>query len=302
MKELVVLGGHPGAGKTLIMAALAGCSQGPVLVDCDFTAGGLDLFLGAVSERRFDFVGEHKAVVLPDACDACGICHKRCRYGAVIPPPDNSLHNSEAYYIEPHHCNGCAICVGFCPTDAIELEDVVSGQWWVSQSYLAPVVSGRTSMGYSDSGKLVRLLKKEAGTVAEEQDRKLVIVDGPTGSGESILAALSGADFALVVAEPARGARRELKKLLRLVRQSGVKAGLCVNKSDVDTDFSDRIVAFSSRKFQIDTVGRIPSAGAAGTDRHVVLNDLGFKAGIQDLWQSINESVKLERSRRRHTA
>jgi len=226
MKELVVISGKGGTGKTSLAASFAVLADRPVVADCDVDAADLHLILSPRVKERHEFRSGHEAVIRQDACTSCGACLVHCRFGAVLTPAvqdewrmlgrmrtncsdcaycerscdlrTNAIIGEmrealgetrpAAYAIDPFACEGCGVCVRFCPEKAIDFPERLSGEWMVSETRCGPMVHARLGVAAENSGKLVSLVRREARRIAEAEDRPLVIVDGPPGIGCPVIA------------------------------------------------------------------------------------------------------------------
>lgn len=238
MKELVIISGKGGTGKTSVTASFAVLAEKAVLADCDVDAADLHLVLKPDVRERHDFRSGHEAVIREADCTGCGVCLDLCRFDAV------RRHDTEAgarCVIDPVACEGCGLCVRFCPEQAIDFPERLCGEWMVSDTRCGPMVHARLGVAAENSGKLVATVRQEARRIAEEQGRKLVIVDGPPGIGCPVIASLSGAAQVLVVTEPTVSGEHDLARVLKLAAHFGIPASICVNKWDLNPEMTERI-------------------------------------------------------------
>ena len=258
MKTVVVLSGKGGTGKTSVTASLAELfsrSAVPlVLADTDVDAANLPLLLRPEPVEEHPFEGGEVAVVDPDLCDGCSLCHTHCRFGAIsmVADPGNRL----TARILPS-CEGCAVCSVVCPQEAITMHTRTTGRWSVGRTRLGTLVHGSLEPGGENSGKLVTQVRREAEARARSEGASLVLVDGPPGTGCPVIAAMSGADLALAVTEPTRSARADLERLLDLARHFGVEAGVVLNKATLSPDEA-RAIEETSGRYGVALLGRIP--------------------------------------------
>jgi len=257
VRELVVISGKGGSGKTSLLASFAVLLPGrAVVVDCDVDAPDLHLLLEPEVIRRTDFVGGAQASLDPDSCMGCGRCIKLCRFQA-IDVRQGSNATASSYHVDPFACEGCGVCAHFCPVDAISLQPVVSGQWSESRSRAGPMVHARMRPGAENSGRLVTQLRREAVRVAREHRRELILVDGSPGIGCPVIASLTGADLALMVVEPTLSGAHDFRRIAQLARQLGVPSLLVINKSDINPSMADALER-ESHQLAIPLLGRLP--------------------------------------------
>ncbi|MCE5323702.1 ATP-binding protein [bacterium] len=257
MKEIVVISGKGGTGKTSITAAFATLAKNIVVADCDVDAADLHLVLSPQIERTEDFTGGKCARIEPGLCMGCGKCESICRFEAVsLNGPANDL-IAKTYLIDPTECEGCGVCAKFCPTDAIVMEDDVSGQWFVSRTHVGPMVHAKLKAGGENSGKLVTLIRNESRSIAESVGADIVLTDGPPGTGCPVIASLTGASMAVIVTEPTMSGVHDLKRVAELVEYFKIPASLIINKCDINSDKSDEIAGFAE-SHNIEMLGRLP--------------------------------------------
>jgi len=253
MKQLVILSGKGGTGKTSVAAALAHLAASELsitLADADVDAANLELVLDPEKLEEQDFMGGQLAIIEPDECTACGICAEVCRFDAVIPGED-------AYQIDASACEGCASCFYQCPTEAIRMEEQKAGLWFRSETRFGPLFHAHLFAGQENSGKLVTMVKQQGRLLTMDEDRDLLIVDGPPGIGCPVIASIAGADMTLLVEEPTVAGVHDLERVLGTTRHFGVPALVCLNKADVNPSQSQRVEDFC-REEGIPLVGRIP--------------------------------------------
>jgi MinD superfamily P-loop ATPase len=252
VKELVVLSGKGGTGKTTVAAALAHlAAQGAriVLADADVDAANLELVVGAEIEARHEFRGGKGAIVDPARCTACGRCAEVCRFGAVV--------TGETYAVDDVLCEGCAVCFYQCPAEAIRMEEALDGYWFLSRSRYGPLVHGTLRAGRENSGKLVALVKKEARRLTAETGAELLLVDGPPGIGCPVIASLSGAGLVLAVTEPTVAGFHDLERIVGVARHFRVPVLVCLNKADLSPQQARGIERFCAEG-EIELIGKIP--------------------------------------------
>ncbi len=258
MKQLVILSGKGGTGKTSIAAALAhlASSEMPiVLADADVDAANLELVLSPTKLQEHVFMGGQVAIIDPDLCQLCGRCYDVCRFGALI--HETCLLGDETYRIDALACEGCAACVHQCPEHAIRSEEQQAGLWFRSDTRFGPLFHAYLFATQENSGKLVTLVKQHGRLLAQDEDRELLIVDGPPGIGCPVISASAGADLALLVTEPTVSAVHDLERILCTVNHFQVPALVLINKADVNPMLAANIEAYCLEQ-GIGLVGRLP--------------------------------------------
>lgn len=261
MKQLVILSGKGGTGKTSLAAAFAHLAHDgaspirTVLADADVDAANLELVLRPERLETHDFTGGSVAVIDPQLCQGCGICVQACRFDAVLFPSSGELRTT--YAIDPIACDGCAACVYQCPEDAIRMQPQISGQWYRSESRYGPLFHADLYPAQENSGKLVTLVKQQARLLALDVGYQVVIVDGSPGIGCPVISAASGADLALIVTEPTAAGIHDMERVLLTTAHFRIPALVCINKADIYPEGAAQIEAYC-RKHRIEIVGRIP--------------------------------------------
>ena len=239
MKELVVISGKGGTGKTSLVAAFASLAQPVALADCDVDAADLHLVLSPEIRQRSDFSGGSRAAVIDELCSACGLCRRLCRFDAVSCVPRRG--RSDRFEIDPIACEGCGVCAHFCPVDAIAFGPAVNGEWFISDTRCGPMVHARLGVAEENSGKLVSLVRTEAKKQAEQQELDLVLIDGSPGIGCPVIASITGADLVLVVTEPTLSGLHDLQRVAELTKHFGIETAVCINKWDVNEGLASEI-------------------------------------------------------------
>ena len=295
-RELVVISGKGGTGKTSLVAAFAALAGGAVLADCDVDAADLHLVLRPELGAEHEFSGRRRAVIDPIACTACGRCANVCRFAAV-----RGAGGTAGYAVDPIACEGCELCRQVCPADAIHMEPVVNGAWMISETRFGPLVHARLGVAEDNSGKLVTLVRSEARREAEERGLPLVIVDGSPGIGCPVIASLAGADLVLAVTEPSVSGRHDLERVLRVVRQFGLPLAVCINKADLNRALGKVIATEASAAgatfvATVDYDPAVTRAQVAGTD----VIDYGGRAAaeIRQVWGAVHDSLTASAQRK----
>jgi MinD superfamily P-loop ATPase len=256
MKELVVISGKGGSGKTSLVASFAALARNKVMADCDVDAADLHLVLAPVIERREVFKAGKKARVRPDACVGCGVCAEHCVFEAVsMDGPANGA-IAKTYRIDEIACEGCGVCLHVCPAGAIEFTEPACGEWFVSRTRFGPLVHAKLGVAQENSGKLVYRVRTEARDVAKRESLDLVIIDGPPGIGCPVIASMTGANLALAVTEPTPSGLHDLQRVQRLAQHFRIPMIVCINKYDINVEMSDEIER-KCRDNDVEVVGRI---------------------------------------------
>jgi len=294
MKELVVISGKGGTGKTSITAALAVLAKQSVIVDCDVDAADLHLILRPTIEREEEFSGGKKAFIIADACTGCGECFDACRFGAVTPDRDET--SGAPYIINRIHCEGCGVCYRVCPADAIDFGPAVNGVWRRSQTPFGPMVHARLGIAEGNSGKLVSLMRQEARRIVEERKLDLIIADGSPGIGCPVISSITGADHVLVVTEPTLSGRHDMERVSDLTAHFGITTTLCINKWDLNSSLA-RDIEQDAVARGIETVGRVrydKNVTASQIENRTVIEhgENGAAQDIVALWQTLKEKIR----------
>jgi len=257
MIELVVVSGKGGTGKTSTVGALAALADNKVLVDCDVDAADLHLILHHRVEKTHDFVGGSQAEIKGDLCTDCGLCLDYCRFNAIKTVADAARPSGERFFVDEYACEGCGVCAHFCPEEAIDFSERVNGQRFLSETAYGPLLHARLGIAQANSGKLVAVLRQEARKLAEQQERELVIIDGPPGIGCPVIASLTGAGYVLLVTEPSMSALHDMERLVKLISHFEIPAGMCINRYDINQDLTDRLERFAA-EHKVALLGKIP--------------------------------------------
>ena len=232
MKEVVVLSGKGGTGKTTIVGSFAAIAQSKVLADCDVDAADLHLLLSPVTIKEdVEFWSGQVAVIDEEKCTRCGICQDVCRFHAI----------RNTFQVDSVSCEGCGFCYHACPDEAITMEDCLSGRWFVSETRYGPLVHARLGIAEENSGKLVALVRQNAMVIAKEKGLSFIITDGPPGIGCPVLSSLSGADLALLITEPTLSGVHDLERVLGVCHHFGIPSIVCINKYDINFENTRRI-------------------------------------------------------------
>jgi MinD superfamily P-loop ATPase len=246
MKEIVVLSGKGGTGKTSIVACFASLAKSKVLADCDVDAADLHLLLKPDVEEEKEFWSGRVALIDEEKCTECGLCQELCRFGAI-----------SDFEVDPVSCEGCGFCYQVCPVDAITMNDSMSGHSFISKTKYGHLCHARLGIAQENSGKLVALVRQNAKLIAERENLDYVITDGPPGIGCPVISSLSGANLALLVTEPTLSGIHDLERVIGVCRHFGVPVLVCVNKYDLNEDNAHAIESYCGKE-GIEVAARIP--------------------------------------------
>jgi len=246
MKQIVVISGKGGTGKSVITGSFASLVKNKVMADCDVDAADLHLLLHPDVKETHEFSGGKTAFIDERRCTECGKCQEICRFEAI----DN-------YVVDPISCEGCGVCSHICPEKAIKMVDNLSGKWFVSETKYGPFVHAKLGIAEENSGKLVTLVRQNAKLIAEKEKRDFVIIDGPPGIGCPVIASLSGVDIALIVTEPTLSGIHDLERIAGVTHHFGIKGVVCINKYDLNLIVTQRIEEYCHHN-NIELVGEIP--------------------------------------------
>lgn len=236
MKELVIISGKGGTGKTSVTGSFAALAKNAILADCDVDAADLHLLLNPDVREEHDFYSGHEAVIREADCTGCGLCEELCRFDAVI--SENKI-----FSIDPVACEGCGVCVNFCPQKAIDFPDALCGKWFISETRHGRMVHARLNIAAENSGKLVSTVRKQAQQFAQAVLSDWILIDGPPGTGCPVIASITGADAVLIITEPTLSGEHDLLRVLQLAKHFKIPAFICVNKWDINKQMTERIEA-----------------------------------------------------------
>jgi MinD superfamily P-loop ATPase len=257
VKQLTVISGKGGTGKTSLVAALATLARDLVLADCDVDGPDLHLLADPQVCERHSFAGTKQAAIEPERCQACGRCEAVCRFDAISLGGPANPNGAMTYRVDPLACEGCLACVQVCRYEAIRVRDVTSGEWYVSSTRWGPMVHASLRPGRGNSGKLVALVRQRARDMARATNRLLVLIDGPPGMACPVIASITGVDMALIVTEPTVSGLHDMLRVLDLAAQMRVPSAVCVNRYDVNPVMTERIES-AAREHDALVTGRLP--------------------------------------------
>jgi MinD superfamily P-loop ATPase len=294
VKQLVILSGKGGTGKTSVAAAMAHLAADgdpplpAVLADADVDASNLELVLEPTRLETHEFTGGGVAIIDPLLCEACDLCIEVCRFDAL----DHTNDEDQTPTVDPIACEGCAACVTQCPAGAVRMEPEMAGQWFRSDSRYGPLFHAALRPAQENSGKLVTMVKQQARLLALDEGYEVMIVDGPPGIGCPVISAASGADLALIVAEPTAAGVHDLERVLQTTQHFGVPALVCVNKADLYPQGTAKIKAYC-HAHGIEVIGHIPfdasvtEAMVRGQTVTAYRPDAPASQAIVHIWQQV---------------
>jgi len=284
MKEIVVISGKGGTGKTTIVASLAAIANNKVMVDCDVDAADLNLLLRPIAQEKQEFWSGQKAVIDHEKCTQCGLCEDVCRFNAI-----------KKFKVDYISCEGCGFCYHICPDEAVIIEENLAGSWFVSETKYGPLVHARLGVAQENSGKLVATVRKQAKTIVEEQGLDLILSDGPPGIGCPVISSIAGVNLAVVVTEPTLSGIYDLKRVIGVCRHFSVPTIVCINKYDLNEDNTRQIKDYCNDQ-SINVAIEIPydnvvtEALIRGLPV-VEYADNGISHQIKVLWEVISEQL-----------
>ena len=285
MKELTIISGKGGTGKTTVTAAFATLAENKVLADCDVDAADLHLILTPQKLSSNDFVGGRAPRINYDKCSKCGECFRLCRYSAI------NFTEKSGPEINEFACDCCALCAWACPEKAISMVDTVNGRWFISATRIGKMVHARLGIGEDNSGKLVSLVRRQSKLIAETDKLDLIINDGPPGIGCPVTAAITGVDLVLIVTEPTLSGIHDMERVHGLCRHFDIPALICVNRYDLNLINTQRIRDYCSEN-NLELVGEIPLDPVVNkaqvARQSVVEYDCGLVSQVvREMWEKV---------------
>lgn len=289
MKELVIISGKGGTGKTSLTAAFTALAEKHVVCDADVDAADLHLLLQPDVQKTENFTGGGLAFIRESDCSECGKCVDLCAFDAI----------SQDLVVDPVACEGCGVCVDLCPEQAIDFPTQTCGQWFLSDTRYCPMVHARLGIGEENSGKLVSLIRGQARELAERENLELVIIDGPPGIGCPVIASITGTTAILVIVEPTVSGVHDLKRVVSLANHFRIPVMICINKADLNLEVVEEIRMYAQNA-QLELVGTLPfdpvftRAMVAG--KNVI--EFGEKPELADqirlLWEKVIDSMSMK--------
>ena len=288
IREIVIVSGKGGTGKTSLAAAFAALAKNGILCDADVDAADLHLLMQPEVKEQTDFMGGSKAVIDPDLCTGCGTCRTLCRFDAI----------SDRYEVDPIRCEGCGVCVDFCPEQAIDFPVQRCGEWYISATRFGPMVHARLGIAEENSGRLVSLVRKETRQLAEERGLELILTDGPPGIGCPVIAAIGGATALVIVVEPTVSGIHDMERVVDLAAHFRVPGMVIVNRYDLNVEMAETIEKLAVQRNLV-VLGRVPFDPVF--TRSMVQGQTLFEYGaetptrqvVRDIWAKIISSPSM---------
>jgi MinD superfamily P-loop ATPase len=288
MKELIVISGKGGTGKTSLIAAFASLAENKVLCDADVDAADLHLLMDPHISKRADFKSGHTANIDKNKCTECGLCLDLCKFSAI----------SNDFKVNHIDCEGCGVCVYFCPEKAIGFPENTCGQWFHAETRFGPMIHARLGIAEENSGKLVTLVRQESKNLADEKDLDLILTDGPPGVGCPVIASIGGASAVLIVTEPTLSGIHDMERVAQLANHFNMSAMVCVNKFDLNLDLTRDIENFAKDE-GMSCLGRIPFdpifTKAMIQGKTIIEYNRESKAGqaVQEIYNTLSNKLDL---------
>jgi len=286
MKQVAVISGKGGTGKSSLALAFASLAKNAVLADCDVDASNLHIILDPLILDTKEFMGMPIANIDKSKCTHCLKCFFKCKFGAITKDID----------VLESLCEGCKVCLLVCPADAIQMEDKVSGYTYVSKTRLGPLVHAYLKPGAEASGKLVNEVRKNAIDLSLKENKDLIIIDGPPGIGCPVISTITGINLSIIVTEPSFSAIHDLERIIEVGKHFGVKSVVCINKSDINTENTSMIKDYC-RKNNVPVVGELPydpivSMAIVSRKTLIELLDSEFSLKIIEIWEKIMDLIE----------
>ena len=286
IKELVVISGKGGTGKTTVVAAFAGLAENKVMADCDVDAADLHLILTPDVKTREDFVGGVIARKDSTKCISCGKCLELCKFDAI----------TEKFDIDSTACEGCGVCAHFCPENAISMDPRTCGEIFISETRFGPMAHAKLGIAEENSGKLVTEVRKKARAIAEEKGYNLIVVDGSPGIGCPVIASLAGTHYLLIITEPTVSGLHDMERVVKLSRNFKIEPSVCINKYDINPEMSEKIKDYCQEN-NVTFLGKLPydrvTTKAMIEGKNVIeYSDGPFSQELKTIWNKIISTIE----------
>jgi MinD superfamily P-loop ATPase len=280
MKELVIISGKGGTGKTSLTASFACLAHNAIIIDADVDAADLHLILKPEILKQEEFSGGSKANIDKNVCTKCGACIEVCNFDAV----------TDDFVIDAVECEGCKLCFEFCPENAVKFSRQICGEWYISDSRAGTMIHAKLGIAQENSGMLVSLLRREAQKAASQNSIPLIITDGPPGTGCPVIASVTGADAVLIITEPTLSGMHDMKRVKELTDLLKIPAMFCINKYDINTEITEEIQEFGS-EHGLKFLGNIPydsdlTKAMLAQKSLVEFSDNDTAKAVKDIWKN----------------
>ena len=291
MKEIVIISGKGGTGKTSFTASFASLSSPVVIADCDVDAPDLHLLLDPVVQKTSEFISQKTARIKPGHCTACGKCEELCRFEAISFNGPGNGRTEKTFIVDPFGCEGCGVCTWFCDYNAIDFCETLRGRWFISETRMGPLIYAKMLPGAENSGKLVSILREQAKNISESRHLDTILVDGSPGVGCPVISSVTGADLAVIVTEPTLSGLHDLLRVGQLTRHFGIPSVGIINKWDLNPEITEKI-QFEMMSEQIGFAGKISYDSLvtkAQMNRKAVveLTNSGIALELSKIWNDI---------------
>lgn len=289
IRELIVISGKGGTGKTSLLGAFASLASNKVLCDADVDAADLYLILEPEIKERKDFEEGYKAEINKNKCSECGLCRDLCRFDAISPD----------FVVNPIDCEGCGVCVHFCPEDAIDFPLQTCGELFVSETRCGPMVHARLGIAKDNSGKLVTLSRQHAKDLAQRNSLGLILTDGPPGVACPVIASITGANGVLIVTEPTLSGHHDMDRVVELARHFNIPSYVCVNKFDLNPEMTKTIENYAQEN-GLPVMGKIPFdplfTRAMVEKKTIIEYDSNSDAAraVEEIWERVADKIGLQ--------
>lgn len=250
MKEVLIISGKGGTGKTTVASSLAIMMDNKIIADTDVDAADMYIMLNPEKLEEHSFKGRSKAVIDQSKCSRCGLCSKKCRFDAI----DNI---NGMYIVNTYACEGCTLCKEVCPADAVNMKEEEAGKWFISETAQGMLVHARLNPGAENSGNLVSMVKHQAKSLAKKQNKRMILIDGPPGIGCPVTSSLSGADIVLIVTEPTVSGKSDLERVIEVAGHFKPEIAVIINKHDINSEVSEEIESYLKAR-NIPVIAKIP--------------------------------------------
>jgi MinD superfamily P-loop ATPase len=286
VKQLTVVSGKGGTGKTTFTSSFAALAKNAVVADCDVDAADMHLILQPDISETNDFYGLDVASIDGYLCTGCGTCVSSCRFGAIV-----SM--GSGLSIDTYKCEGCGVCEYVCPEDAVSMVAKKAGEYYCSNTRFGLLIHAKLGVGEEASGKLVSDVRRRASELAEQNDNAMIIVDGPPGTGCAVIAAITGTDQVLVITEPTKSGLHDLERVVQVAQHFRIPVAVCINKYDINEQISASINAYCADN-GIPVLGMVPyddlvlEAMVAGKTV-VEYSDGEFSESIRSVWNELED-------------